>query len=44
MEQIDFSFNGIRKANNYKLRLLSACPKLKKIDGLTVTKIDIEMM
>ena len=44
LEEIDLSFNHVRKATNYKLKLLGAGAKLKKIDGLTVTKIDIEMM
>lgn len=43
LEEIDFSFNNIRKANSYKLRILSTCPNLKKIDGLKTTKLDFEM-
>lgn len=41
LEEIDLSFNGVRKAENYKLRLLGVMPRVKKIDGLVVTKIDI---
>ena len=41
LEEVDFSFNGVRKAENYKLRILGACGRIKKIDGLKVTKIDI---
>ena len=43
LEEIDFSFNEVRKAPNYKMRLLSNNPKLKSIDGLKVSKIDREM-
>lgn len=41
LEEIDLSFNGVRKAENYKLRVLGVMPRVKKIDGLVVTKIDI---
>lgn len=41
LEEIDLSFNGVRKAENYKLRMLGVMPRVKKIDGLVVTKIDI---
>ena len=44
LEEVDFSFNNVRKGTNYKLKLLSGNPKLKHIDGLKVTKIDREMM
>ncbi len=44
IEEIDLSFNQVRKGSNYKLKVLGAAPKLRKIDGLTVTKIDVEMV
>lgn len=43
LEETDLSFNEVRKAPNYKMKLLSSNPKLKSIDGLKVTKIDRDM-
>lgn len=44
LEEIDFSFNPVRKALNYKMKILVGNKKLKSIDGLKVTKIDHEMV
>jgi hypothetical protein len=37
---LDFSFNPIRKEPNYKLAIVAACRKLKKLDGMKITKFD----
>lgn len=44
MNEIDLSFNPVKKNNyNYKLELLLNGKQLKKIDGMKITKIDIDM-
>ena len=43
LEEIDLSFNHVRKSPNYKTRILEASgtnKKMKMIDGLKVTKMD----
>ena len=43
LEELDLSFNHVRKETNYKLAVLAACKQLKKLDGMVVTKFDREM-
>jgi Leucine-rich repeat (LRR) protein len=41
LQEIDFTFNPIRKISSYKVQILSSLLHLKKIDGIKVTKIDL---
>lgn len=43
LEEVDFSFNPARGEPNYKLHLINSCPSLKKVDGMKVTRLDLEM-
>lgn len=43
LQEVDFTFNPIRKEPNYKLNILSVCLSLKKIDGIKITKFDLDM-
>lgn len=43
LQEIDFTFNPIRKELNYKVHLLSSCLGLKKFDGIKITKFDLEL-
>jgi len=40
LEELDLAFNPVRKEANYKLAVLAACKRLKKLDGMVVTKFD----
>lgn len=40
LQELDLSFNPVRKETNYKLAVLAACRQLKKLDGMVVTKFD----
>ena len=40
LEELDLSFNPVRKEPNYKVAVLAACRGLKKLDGMVVTKFD----
>jgi hypothetical protein len=43
LQEVDFTFNPIRKESNYRLHVISNCHTLKKIDGIKLTKFDLEM-
>lgn len=40
---MDLSFNPIKKLFNYKFELLLKGKQLKKVDGMKITKIDVDM-
>lgn len=40
LEELDLSFNPVRKEPNYKVAILAVCKGLKKLDGMVLTKID----
>ena len=44
LQEVDFTFNPIRNEPNYKLHVMSACLSLKKIDGIKITKFDLELV
>lgn len=41
LQEVDFTFNPIRKGTNYRLHVISVCSDLKKIDGIKITKFDL---
>jgi len=43
LQEVDFTFCPIRKEPNYRLHVISTCVGLKKIDGIKITKFDLEL-